>query len=105
MRTPSTAFKARTALNIKCNSINTDGGNDLLIILGIRKMHNSNNFFFYIFRNCENFILLKTYVNVIRENKTLGENFYNQEHIFKTIRLFPPLKRKAIRILCGFCLV
>lgn len=82
MRTPANAFKARTALNIKYNSINTDGGNDLLVILGILKMHNSNNFFFYIFRNGENFTLLNTYVNMIRESKTLGENFYNQERIF-----------------------
>lgn len=90
MRTPTTAFKARAALNIKCNSVNTDGGNDLLIILGILKTHNSNNFFFFFtFSEMVKTTLLKTYVNMIRESKTLGENFYNQEHIFKTIRLFP----------------
>lgn len=68
MRTPANAFKARTALNIKYSSINSDGGNDLMvslnIMLGILKMQNSSNFFTFS-------EIMKTSVNMIKESKTL----------------------------------
>lgn len=94
MRTPANAFKGKAALNIKCNSTDIGGGNELMVSLdlipGILKLWNSNNFFTFS-EMMKTLHFLKP-VNMIRESKSLCENFHNQEHIFPSVRSFSTKK-------------